>query len=48
MVMLGTNFGNPSGCWTKPTSIQDIDPYDIHGHVFMLFTDNRLVAHEYC
>lgn len=45
--MLGTSFENPSGCWTKPTSIQDINPEDIHGHIFMLSPDNRLVAYEY-
>jgi hypothetical protein len=47
MIMLGTSFKNPSGCWTKPTSIQDINPEDIHGHIFMLSPDNRLVAYEY-
>jgi hypothetical protein len=31
MIMLGTTFAQPSGCWTKPTSIQDINPEDIHG-----------------
>jgi hypothetical protein len=45
--MLGTSFENPSGCWTKPTSIQDINSEDIHGHIFMLSPDNRLVAYEY-
>jgi len=45
--MLGTSFENPSGCWTKPTSIQDINPEEIHGHIFMLSPDDRLVAYEY-
>lgn len=45
--MLGTSFAKPSGCWTKPTKIQDINPEDIHGHIFMLSPDNRLVAYEY-
>ena len=45
--MLGTTFAQPSGYWTKPTSIQDINPEDIHGHIFMLSPDNRLVAYEY-
>lgn len=47
MVMLGTNFANPSGCWTKPTKIEDINSKDIHGHIFMLSPDNRLIAYEY-
>jgi hypothetical protein len=47
MIMLGTRFENPLGCWTKPTRIQDINPEDIHSHIFMLSPENRLVAYKY-
>ncbi|KAI9764295.1 MAG: hypothetical protein M1840_008586 [Geoglossum simile] len=46
-VMLGTSFTEPSGYLTRPTSIQDINPEGIHGHIFMLFPGQRLVAYEY-
>jgi len=29
MIMLGTTFAQLSGYWTKPTSVQDINPEDI-------------------
>jgi hypothetical protein len=47
MIMLGTSFADPSGFFTKPTSIQNINLEDVHGHIFMLSPDNRLVAYEY-
>ncbi len=47
MNMRGTSFAKPLGCWTKLTSIQDINLDDIHSHIFMLSPDNRLVAYGY-
>jgi hypothetical protein len=45
--MLGTSFVKPSGCWTKPTSIQDINPEDINSYIFILSPDNHLMAYKY-
>lgn len=45
--MLGHYFESPTGCWTKPTPIKDLDPANIHGHIFKLSTDGKLAAYEY-
>lgn len=45
--MLGHYFESPKGCWTKPVPIEDVDTSDIHGHIFKLSPDGRLVAYEY-
>jgi hypothetical protein len=45
--MLGHYFESPTGCWTKPIPIEDIDTANIHGHIFKLSTDRKLVAYEY-
>jgi hypothetical protein len=48
MVMLGKKFAEPTGCWTKPTHIEGIDPKNVHGHVFILSTDGpTFTAYEY-
>jgi hypothetical protein len=46
-IMLGHYFENPTGCWTKPTPIKDVDTANIHGHIFKLSKDGKLVAYEY-
>ena len=43
--MLGTNFENPSLRWTKVTDIENIDPSNVHGHIFAL-TEDGLCAYE--
>lgn len=45
--MLGHYFESPRGCWTKPIPIKDVDTANIHGHIFKLSTDGKLVAYEY-
>jgi hypothetical protein len=45
--MLGHYFENPTGCWTKPVPIADVDTLNIHGHIFKLSKDGILVAYEY-
>lgn len=45
--MLGHYFESPTGCWTKPIPIEDVDISDIHSHIFQLSPDGRLVAYEY-
>lgn len=45
--MLGHYFERPTGCWTKPIPIEDVDTTNIHGHIFKLSTDGKLVAYEY-
>lgn len=46
-VMLGTALASLRGCWTKPTSIADIKPADIHGHIFRLTESGEMQAYEY-
>lgn len=45
--MLGHYFESTTGCRTRPVPIEDVDTSDIHGHVFKLSPDGRLVAYEY-
>jgi hypothetical protein len=45
-VMLGSNFENPSGHWTKVTEIDAIDLSIIHRHIFVLISDG-FIAYEY-
>jgi hypothetical protein len=47
MVMLGKGVQEPSGCWTKPTVIEEVNLEDVHGHIFALTGDGRFVAYEY-
>ncbi|KAF9730274.1 hypothetical protein PMIN04_012889 [Paraphaeosphaeria minitans] len=47
MVMLGKSVQEPSGCWTKPTDINEVDLENIHGHIYALTGDGFLVAYEY-
>lgn len=46
-IMLGTNFENPSGRWTKPTSINEVNLDNVHGHIFVLTPEHDFVAYEY-
>lgn len=36
-----------SGYWTKPTPFETILANPVHGHIFTLSSDNRLLAYEY-
>jgi hypothetical protein len=47
MVMLGKSVQEPSGCWTKPTNIEEVNLEDIHGHIFTLAGNGRFIAYEY-
>ncbi|KJZ69737.1 hypothetical protein HIM_10877 [Hirsutella minnesotensis 3608] len=46
-VMLGTALASVRGCWTKPTSINDLEPAEIHGHIFRLTDSGEMQAYEY-
>lgn len=46
-VMLGNALTSVRGCWTKPTNITDINPSDIHGHIFRLTSNGEMQAYEY-
>jgi hypothetical protein len=46
-VMLGHTLTEPSGCWTKPVSIEEVDLAAVHGHIFKLVAGDRFVAYEY-
>lgn len=46
-VMLGTALKSVRGCWTKPTRITDINPTEIHGHIFRLTGSGEMQAYEY-
>ncbi len=45
--MLGTALTSLHGCWTKPTSITDLRPSEIHGHIFRLTESGEMQAYEY-
>lgn len=46
-VMLGHKFTDPSGCWSRPTTMEDVNLAEVHGHIFKLIDDDRFVAYEY-
>ncbi|KAK4074650.1 hypothetical protein Purlil1_12906 [Purpureocillium lilacinum] len=46
-IMLGTALASVRGCWTKPTSITEIDLSNIHGHIFRLTGNGEMQAYEY-
>jgi hypothetical protein len=46
MVLLGSNFEQPKGRWSKVTPIEQIDPSMVHGHIFVVGEDG-LCAYEY-
>ena len=45
--MLGTALTSLRGCWTKSTSITDLKPSKIHGHIFRLTESGKMQAYEY-
>lgn len=45
--MLGTSLKSVRGCWNQPTSIADINPAEIHGHIFKLTASGEMQAYEY-
>lgn len=45
-VLLGANFEEPKGRWTKVTQIKTIDPAAVHGHIFV-FGKDGFCAYEY-
>ncbi len=46
-VMFGHNFIDPSGCWTRPTALEEVNLAEVRGHIFMLVDEDRFVAYEY-
>lgn len=45
-IMLGSNFENPHGRWTKVTDIGAVDLSSVHGHIFVV-TGDGFIAYEY-
>ena len=45
-MILGRNFAEPSGYWTKPTAVEEVNLAEVRGHIFMLKED-RFVAYEH-
>ena len=46
--MLGSMFRRElSGYWTKPTPFETVLANPVHGHIYTLSSDNRLLAYEY-
>jgi len=46
--MSGSRFrGERSGGWTKPTPFESILGNHVHGHIYILSPDNRLLPYEY-
>ncbi|KAJ5091947.1 hypothetical protein NUU61_006817 [Penicillium alfredii] len=45
--MLGMTLRSVRGCWTQPTSIADIKPAEIHGHIFKLTANGEMQAYKY-
>jgi len=47
-IMVGSSFkGRLSGYWTKPTPFEATISKPIHGHIYTLSPDDRLLAYEY-
>lgn len=46
-VMLGHSFTEPSGRWTKPIPIEEVNLAAVHGHIFKLADGDRFIAYEY-
>jgi hypothetical protein len=44
---MATGLKAISGCWTRPTAIEDVDLHNIHDYIFMLLPGDRFVAYEY-
>lgn len=48
MIMLGVGLGTGSpGYWTKPTKYANVDKDSIHGHIYVLSSENHFIAYEY-
>ena len=45
--MLGHYFTDPSGCWTRPTALEEVNLAEVRGHIFALVEEDRFVAYEY-
>ena len=45
--MVGRQLTDPSGCWTRPAPLEDVNLKEVHGHIFMLVGEDRFVAYEY-
>ncbi|KAG8427153.1 hypothetical protein J3459_007467 [Metarhizium acridum] len=46
-VMLRHILTEPSGYWTKPVTIEELDLATVQGHIFKLVAGDRFVAYEY-
>ena len=47
-IMLGSTFRRElSGYWTKPTLYETTLANSVHGHIYTLSSDTRLIAYEY-
>ncbi|MCJ1410071.1 hypothetical protein MMC19_004156 [Ptychographa xylographoides] len=47
-IMLGIDLGTDSlGYWTHPVKSAKVDKDNIHGHIYVLSTENQFVAYEY-
>lgn len=46
-VMLRHILTEPSGCWTKPVTIEELDLATVQGHIFKLVAGDQFVAYEY-
>lgn len=46
-VMLGHNFTDPSGCWSRPTALEEVNLAEVRGHIFALVEEDRFVAYGY-
>lgn len=48
VIMLGVGLGIGSpGYWTKPTKYVNVDKDSIHGHIYVLSSENHFIAYEY-
>lgn len=46
-IMLGTKVQNPTGCWTRPTDISEVQKENIHGHIYVLTDNDSFNAYEW-
>ncbi|EEH07613.1 predicted protein [Histoplasma capsulatum G186AR] len=45
-IILGMSLKSIQGCWTQPTSIADINPTEIHDHIFKLTASGEMQPYE--
>ncbi|KAI0426089.1 hypothetical protein F5Y09DRAFT_319944 [Xylaria sp. FL1042] len=46
-VMLGKNLATFEACWVRPTPISQLDPSNMHGHIFVMDASGNFCPYEF-